>query len=326
MKRGLVVGLGSMGRRRIGLIKEFFGDIELCGTDSRPERRNEAESRFGIKCYGSAAEAAREFKPDMGFVCTAPLSHSGIIRELLELGLDVFTEINLVADGYGDNVALAESKGLTLFLSSTQLYRREIEYIEGRVRECRGPLIYRYHVGQYLPDWHPWENYRDFFAGDKRTNGCREILAIELPWIIRAFGDVSEVCAQSARLSSLAIDYPDARFVTLRHETGAVGQLAADVVSRKAVRELEIIGEDIYLTWGGRPDSLFVYDIENRCETPVDTYRDVRRDGRYADNIIENAYIDELAAFFDVAAGRPARRHSFGDDRRVIEIIDEIED
>ena len=35
-------------------------------------------------------------------------------------------------------------------------------------------------LGQYLPDWHPWESYKSFFVSNKKTNGCRELFAIEL--------------------------------------------------------------------------------------------------------------------------------------------------
>ncbi|MDE6927475.1 MAG: hypothetical protein K2P06_01985, partial [Muribaculaceae bacterium] len=66
---------------------------------------------------------------------------------------------------------------------------------------------YIYHVGQYLPEWHPWENYQDFFVGDKRTNGCREIMAIEFPWLIETFGEIREVSVLHDKMSHLNIDY-----------------------------------------------------------------------------------------------------------------------
>ena len=323
--RGIVVGLGSMGKRRIRLLRGFFPDVALCGVDSDPARREEAVELFGVDCYASVGEAAAAFSPAVGFVCTSPLSHAAIIRELLGRGLSVFTEINLVADGYDDNVALARDKGLTLFLSSTPLYRRETRWIERAVREADCPLVYRYHVGQYLPDWHPWESYKSFFVGDRRTNGCREIFAIELPWLVSAFGEIERVDAVKTAQTGLGLDYPDSYFVTLRHAGGTLGQLAVNVVSRKAVRELEVVGETLYLHWDGTPDSLRYYDIEKKADVPVDTYETVEHDDRYAASIVENAYVDELAAFFDALAGRPARRHSFERDKALLARIDEIE-
>ncbi len=60
----------------------------------------------------------------------------------------------------------------------------------GRIDESSCNFSYTYHVGQYLPDWHPWEDIKDFFVNDKRTNGNREILVRELPWLTETFGEV----------------------------------------------------------------------------------------------------------------------------------------
>ena len=323
--RGIVVGLGSMGKRRIRLMRDFFPGVSLCGVDSSAARREEAAGLFGIGCYASIGEAVETFSPEIGFVCTSPLSHAAIIRELLARGLSVFTEINLVADGYDENLALARQKGLTLFLSSTPLYRRETRWIERTVKGAGCPLVYRYHVGQYLPDWHPWESYKNFFVGDKRTNGCREIFGIELPWLVSAFGEIERVDAVKTAQTGLGLDYPDSYLATVRHAGGTIGQLAVNVVSRKAVRDLEVVGEQLYLRWGGTPDSLSYYDFESKADVPVNTYETVEHDDRYSANIVENAYVDELAAFFNVLDGKQARHHSFEEDKRLLAVIDGIE-
>ena len=321
--KGIVVGLGSMGKRRMRLMKQFFPDIELVGVDSREDRRREANELTGFPCVDSI-EAAGD--ADCAFVCTGPLGHAALIATLLGRGLHVFTEINLVDDGYDTNTALAREKGLTLFLSSTPLYRREMRFVEDTVKKTKGPLIYRYHVGQYLPDWHPWESYKDFFVGDKRTNGCREIFGIELPWLTRAFGDIVGWSAVGMRQTSLAIDYNDSYLVTFTHAGGTVGQFAVNVVSRKAVRDLEVVGENLYLKWLGTPSTLTVYDFDKKEDVVIDTYDAVEHDPRYAASVIENMYVDELAAFFGALRGEDVRRHTFEDDRVLLGIIDEIEE
>ena len=231
----LIVGLGSMGKRRARLLKGIDKNIALSGVDTAPSRREEAAA-LGVEGFESidAALAAKRF--DGALVCTAPLTHAAIIRQLLEAGLPVFTELNLVSDGYAENMALAKEKGLPLFLSSTMLYRGETQYIKGRVDEFAKPVNYIYHIGQYLPDWHPWENYKNFFVGDARTGGVREIFGIDLPWLLDTFGPVKSLHAEKDKLSELEISYPDSVFVTLRHENGTKGMLAVDVVSPKAVR------------------------------------------------------------------------------------------
>lgn len=324
--KGLVIGLGSMGKRRIRLLTAFFPDIKLCGVDTRADRRDEVAARYAIPCYESIDDALAGSAPQIGFICTSPLSHAAITTQLLQAELHVFSEINLVADGYDQNIVLAKENSLVLFLSSTPIYRREIQFIEDEAKKTGCPLTYQYHVGQYLPDWHPWEKFTDFFVGDRRTNGCRELFGIELPWMTRAFGAVTKAETIARNLSSLDIDFPDSYLVTLTHETGIVGQLAVDVVARKAIRQLTVVGENLFLQWGGRPDNLMIHDFEHKADITIDTYDDIDRDSRYADNIIENAYVDELAAFFDTLAGQDVRRHTFEEDARILNIIDGIEE
>ena len=180
----LIIGLGSMGKRRARLIRGMRPDIVLCGVDSTESRRAEAEA-LGVITYPVISEAIKEERPDGALVCTAPASHAGIITELLRAGLPVFTELNLIDDGYERNIALAKEQGVPLFLSSTMLYRGETQYIKAQAQkfmaETGKPVNYIYHIGQYLPDWHPWENYKNFFMGQKRTGGVCEIFGIDLP-------------------------------------------------------------------------------------------------------------------------------------------------
>ena len=321
----LIVGLGSMGKRRARLLRGLVPEVQIAGVDSAPGRREEART-LGITAYESldAALAADSF--DGALVCTAPLSHAGLIGQLLEAGLPVFTELNLVDDGYDENIRKAKEKGVPLFLSSTMLYRGETRYIKQRVQEFAGPVNYIYHIGQYLPDWHPWENYKNFFVGDARTGGVREIFGIDLPWLLDTFGPVKSLHAEKDKLSKLEISYPDSVFVTLRHENGTKGMLAVDVVSPKAVRNFECFGEGLHLFWEGNPRSLYDFDRASGEKRAVDTYASVEHDPRYSDNIVENAYVDELQNFLGVLAGREEARYSFEKDLETIRLIEAIEE
>ncbi len=320
----LIVGLGSMGKRRARLIRQVRPEAALAGVDLAPARRAEAQA-LGIAPYESIEAAAAAQRFDAAFVCTAPLTHAGIIDTLLDHGLPVFTELNLVSDGYDALIQKAAQKGLPLFLSSTMLYRAETQYIKRQVAGFGKPVNYIYHIGQYLPDWHPWENYKNFFVGDRRTGGVREIFGIDLPWLLDAFGPVSGVTAQADTLSTLEIDYPDSWFVLLRHANGAKGMLAADVVSPKAVRSFEVFGEGLHLFWEGNPKALYRYDAQSKEKAPVSVYERFEHDARYSDNIVENAYVDEIVNFFGVLDGREQARWSFEKDKAVIELIERIE-
>ena len=321
----LIVGLGSMGKRRARLAKGMDASIEISGVDTTESRRTEAEG-LGITAYASIGEAVAAEKFDAALVCTAPITHAGIISELLDAGLPVFTELNLVSDGYEENMKKAKEKSLPLFLSSTMLYRGETQYIKQQVEAFDKPVNYIYHIGQYLPDWHPWENYKNFFVGDKRTGGVREIFGIDLPWLLDTFGPVKSLHVEKDKISQLEVDYPDSYFVTLRHENGVKGMLAVDVVSPKAVRNFECFGEGLHLFWEGNPKSLYTFDHDKGEKLPVNTYESFEHDSRYSDNIVENAYVDELANFFAVLKGTEQPRYSFEKDRETIRLIEAIEE
>lgn len=321
----VVIGLGSMGRRRIRLIKMYNESYKIIGIDLSTERRKASEAEFGIETRDSLEDAIKNYNFNCAFICTSPLSHSKLINLCLKNDLHVFTELNLVTDGYDENIQIAEEKSRVLFLSSTFLHRAEIKKINKLVKEQNKRLNYTYHIGQYLPDWHPWENYKDFFVGDKRTNGCREIFAIELPWIIEVFGNIKDVVVRKSKISSLNIDYNDNYMVILEHESGHKGMVAVDIVSRKAVRNLEVFGENLYLSWDGSAEGLKMMDIENKEEENIRLYEKVDQLEQYSKFVVENAYYNEIESFFNVISKNNEPLYNFEKDRKILELIDRIE-
>lgn len=319
----IVIGLGSMGKRRIRLMKKMKLPVDIVGIDSKPDRCDDVKAQFGIKCFTSLEQAEKLAPIDCAFICTSPLSHADLIQSCLSHGYHVFTEINLVSAKYDENIALAQEKGLTLFLSSTPLYKSEMQFAEKRLKQNNKKCAYSYHVGQYLPDWHPWDNLKDFFVGDKRTNGCREILAIELPWIQNVFGKIEKASVIKQNLTDLRLGFPDTYLIQLKHENGNVGSLIVDVVSRQAVRQLEIFNEDIYIKWNGTPDSLYEKDIVSGELKQVKSGEYIHEEG-YGDFVNEYAYMKEITDFFDVLQGKTPL-YSFEKDMETIKIIDMIE-
>lgn len=321
----IVVGLGSMGRRRIRLIRLLDNGINIVGVDSKEERRLQVNSEFGIEVYADFEQAV-ECSPGVNcaFICTPPLSHPYLIRECLRRSYHTFTEINLNDECYQQNMELAQKKGVVLFLSSTPMYRKEIEYIKSSVIGCSLINSYIYHVGQYLPDWHPWENYKDFFVGDKRTNGCREIMAIEFPWLFDVFGIPKTWSIQKSKLSSLEVDYQDIYQILLTHENGTIGLIQFDLISRKAVRNFECVGEELYISWDGTPQGLKRYDYEAKEDKLIRLYDSIEKRNEYSASIIEDAYFEEIKVFFDTIEGKGYPRHSFKKDKGIIRIIEDM--
>lgn len=328
----VVIGLGSMGKRRIRLLKQYIENEvkdtnvwKIIGVDSNEERCAESAKLHGIETYHSLKAAIEAEEVDCAVISTSPHTHAGIIKECLQNKLHVFTEINLLSDGYEENIALAKEAGKVLFLSSTFMYRKEMEYIKKAVQEEAFKGLYRYHIGQYLPEWHPWESYKNFFVGRKDTNGCREIFAIELPWLVDVFGDIKAVHSIHRKVSELEIDYDDSYQVLIEHTSGVMGNLSVDVVTPKAGRDLEIWSEGFHIGWKGTPDTLTRFNNDTKNTENVSLYAQVERKEGYNQFIVENAYYDELVNFILSVEQKERPRHSFEKDGKILAWIDEIE-
>lgn len=317
----VVIGLGSMGKRRIRLLHELYPSYTIFGVDSREDRRNEVLETLKIQCFESIDTIIARI--DCAFICSSPLTHASLISECLKKKWHVFTELNLVSDGYEENMILAEENNCKLFLSSTFFYRDEIKYIRSKITKEK-KWNYIYHIGQYLPDWHPWEAYRDFFIGDKRTNGCREVMAIELPWLIATFGDVREMHVVSNKMTDLNIDYSDNFLIQFQHETGNKGIVVVDVVSPYAVRKLEVYTEGAYLAWGGTPESLLEYDTDNQVLMPIVFHEETEHRNGYSSFIVENAYKNEIREFFEVVLENKEPLYGFKQDKLILSMIDSL--
>ena len=205
------------------------------------------------------------------------------------------------------------------------MYRPEAAYIrEAASRHEIG--AYCYHIGQYLPDWHPWEDYRDMFLAHPETNACREILAVELPWLVAAFGKIVSQRSLHHRSSMLDIDYDDTFSILLEHESGITGTLTVDVVSRKAVRNFECFGEGGHIVWDGSPTGFMSFDLDKKELMPIDSYGSSSAEqlSDYAAFVVEDAYANEIEEFFAVINEGKQARYSFEQDKKILDIVSEI--
>lgn len=321
----LILGLGSMGRRRARLTKRFFPAITLAGVDSREDRREAFAREYDARAFCSLDEAIKSFAPDAAAVCASPEMHGELVLRLVREGIHTFSELDLVDDCYDEIIPIEEHGVPAVFLSSTMLFRSENRWILQHHSMVGERKHYSYHVGQYLPDWHPWERYDAFFVGAARTNAIREILCIELPWLLRAFGDIAEYQCQWGRTSSLSLPYPDTCQLLFRHANGAMGALTVDCVSRKAIRQLRICGEEGTILWEGNAESLRFLPPSGDPLFPLMEEKGLERQAGYAEFVSETPYLEELRCFFDMIEGRAEKVYSYGEHRNILRFVDALE-
>lgn len=320
--RLLVIGLGSMGKRRIrDLLELEAGDI--AGFDLREDRRSEARDRYGVDVYADVDEAFRSHAPDAVVVSTPPDRHAEYVALALRHGRHAFTELDLDTPSVDAMLAAArERPGVVVATSSTLRHHPAIRRMRELIQQGAfgPPLLFTYHSGQWLPDWHPWEDYRSFFASRRATGACREILAIELSWLVWVFGGVAAVHATRAKLSSLDADIDDVYQVVLSFESGTLGHVLVDAIARPAVRLLRLCTEDGTIDWDAYAPSLRRYDAAGASWHPDPLV--VPGPGAPEWDAM---YVREMRDFLAACRGGAPYPYTLDDERAVLRVLEAID-
>ncbi len=122
--------------------------------------------------------------------------------------------------------------------------------------------------GGYLPDWHPWEDYRRMYSAQKKMGGGIIFDAIhELDYLMWILGPVKRksVKAMGGHISALEIDSEDVAEMLLEFECGAVGNVHLNYVQRPEYRSCQIIGEKGTIFWDSLRKSVDLYDGEKKA-------------------------------------------------------------
>jgi predicted dehydrogenase len=263
MQRALIVGFGSIGRRHAQNLRNLrAGEISVYDTD--PVRRAAAEREVDARAFDTL-EAALDAEPTVVFVCTPPGSHLQIALAGAERGCHLFIEKPL-ADRLGPpfdrlRSLVAAKRLVTLvgcnlrFHHGPSTLKRLLE--EGVIGRVVGASL---EMGQYLPDWHPGEDYRYGYSASRAMGGGIVLDAIhELDYSRWLFGEVREVFGFGGKVSGLEIETEDFASILLRFASGCIAQVHLDYLQRAYSRWCRVVGEEGTLVWDITPGSVRLY-------------------------------------------------------------------
>jgi predicted dehydrogenase len=118
-------------------------------------------------------------------------------------------------------------------------------------------------VGQYLPDWHPDEDYRQGVSARAETGGGVVLdLIHELDYVGWLMGPVSQVACFADKVSSLEIETEDTAAIVLKFGNGATGTVHLDYIQRTPSRTCRIIGDKGTILWDYFENTVRWYEAE----------------------------------------------------------------
>lgn len=286
--------------------------LAICEPD--PARRGTLAAGLGTPGHATLEAALAAEQPEAVLVCTPPHLHTRQALAAVEAGAHVFVEkpVSDRLEGL-DLLEAAAAKGGRVVQVGYQLrFHPAFEALANLLSEgALGRLLWaRAEYAQYLPDWRPGQDYRASYTAH-RTQGGGILLdaSHELDYLRALVGEVAEVACFAGTLSDLEMDAEDTAAVLLRFASGALGEVHLDCVARSRARGCTLAGTEGTAVWDHVAGTL-------RWRAGADRAWQERA----VPPTSEAAYVAEVAAFLDVAAGQRPPRVGLDDGRRALEV------
>jgi predicted dehydrogenase len=264
----LIAGLGSVGRRHMrNLVALGETDIILYRTHKATLPDDELA---GYPVETDLVEALKKHKPDAVIVSNPTSLHLDVAIPAAEAGCAILLEKPIAAsmerlDVLQSVVQKSGSKVLVAFQFRFHPGMVKIrELIENG--EIGRVVSANVHFGEYLPAWHPWEDYRKGYAALSNMGGgvvATQCHSLDyLPWLVGK--KVESVWGFAAKLSDLEVEADDTAKIALRFEGGALGSLHLDYNQQPPEHEFRIIGTNGTIKWNLVDGAARIYRTEKK--------------------------------------------------------------
>lgn len=323
----LVIGLGSMGKRRIRNLKALGYD-NLAGFDLQEDRCLEATEKYGIKTFLDIESALKSFQPKALIISTSPAHHMEYAWMGFELELPCFIEASVVeAQRILDLHELSKKSEIIMAPSCTMRYYPGPKKVKELINQgvIGKPLNFNYQTGQYLPDWHPWEKIEDYYVSVPETGAGREIVPFELTWLNDIFGDPEPLACVKAKLTDMNADIDDIYHCLLRYPNDMLANITVEVISQpQATREMRILGSSGEIVYSADENCVRYCNNEN-----LEWVRFELGTGTVEDGYVnpEEPYIAELKDFIKAIDQKDKSLYpnTLLDDYKILKTLKELE-
>jgi predicted dehydrogenase len=318
----LVIGLGSMGKRRIRCLKRL-GYSDVTGFDLREDRCQEVLQKYEIKAE-SDWKSAKQVAAEVWIISTPPNLHMNYAFQAIEQKKHFFTEAGVSSDKMNNLINELANNNIIGVPSCTMRYYEGPKKIKELVQNgsIGRPLFFVYHWGQYLPTWHVYESYQDFYVSKRETGACREIVPFNLEWLVDIFGIPKTISCLKDKISDLNADIDDIYQLQLKFENSMMGNLIVEVFSQPAVNLIRVAGTKGTIEFDQHENKFRLYKTEEDKWTQIDLDKGLaEKDYLYA----EEPYVEEMKDFIGGILGEKQYPYTFSDDLKIMNLLQKAE-
>ena len=244
----LVIGAGSIGRRHIQCLLEMgVGDVLI--AEPAEKNRLAAEKDFDVKESFADIDQALERDYEGVVVAVPNFLHREVGCKVIDKKLNLLLEkpIEIALEPAVKIAEAVKSNGVVCLVGYCLRFEAGLREIFEIIGSGRLGKIYSVDVstGHYLPAWRPGIDYRLTYSSQKAQGGgvCLD-LSHEFDYFRWLFGEAKEVLSVARKVSDLEIDVEDLAECIITTESGIIGRVHLDYLSRVPDRRLSINGSE----------------------------------------------------------------------------------
>jgi len=315
----LIAGLGSIGRRHLtNLITLGQKDIILYRSGLR--KTNEPELQKFPTEYD--LERALETKPDAVIISNPTALHLDVAIPAVKSGCHLFLEkpISHNMERVQEFKRLVEHVGTQVFVGFQFRFHPGLKRIKKILEqnEIGKVLFVRCHWGEFLPGWHPNEDYsQGYSARSDLGGGVVLTLCHPIDYLQWMLGEVTDVFAITHKISDLEINVDDYAEILLKMKCGAYLNLHLDYIQQPPQHNLEITGSKGIIKWDNADGVVHLFNNSHRH------WQDLIMEPEFERN---SMFLSEMQHFIDIVEGGIQPLSSLSDGIAVQETIAAIEE
>ena len=251
--RFLIAGYGSIGKRHVkNLIA--LGQTDLVFYRSHKSTlEDDLIEGFPVE---TDLQSALDHDPDAVIISNPTALHMDVALPAAKNGCDIFIEKPLSdsMEKVEDLRAMVNNKCVQVLIGFQFRFHPNLIDIKKMLEHgmIGKVLSVRSHWGEFLPDWHPWEDYRDSYSARKDLGGGVVLtLCHPIDYVRWLFGEVIDQDQWSlvGYESELDIDVEDTAEIGLRTKKGAIISIHLDFNQKPPSHRMEIIGTGGTIRW-----------------------------------------------------------------------------
>jgi predicted dehydrogenase len=295
----LIAGFGSIGRRHFRNLLEL-GEREIIfyrtGQSTLPEKELDG---YQIE---TDLQAALSHQPDAVIVSNPTSCHLDVALPAADMGCHLLIEkpVSHTMDRIKELEKLVAKSSSKVLVGFQFRFHPNLIQIKKLLQndEIGRTLAVRAHWGEYLPDWHPWEDYRTSYSARKDLGGGVLLtLCHSFDYLHWLFGSPRVLWSVLGHSSDLEIDVEDTAEVGLLFDKTVIGNLHLNYVQIPNKHTLEIIGTRGSIFWDYYQNTVNQYNQDGSGEILKVTHLCPPEFER------NHLFLEEMKHFIDVIKG-----------------------